>query len=146
METSGHGGCFEPLASSAHETCVLNLASAKSNDPLSGRLECVSLQQGLSYEALSYEWGSPEKKHSIALENGSTVHITDSLYHALRDIRHEALSQGSRVVWADGICINQDDLKERQQQVSMMGDIYRKAARVITYIGPEKDDSSSAID
>jgi len=50
------------------------------------------------------------------------------------------------VVWADGICINQDDLKERQQQVSMMGDIYRKAARVITYIGPEKDDSSSAID
>ena len=27
-----------------------------------------------------------------------------------------------------------------------MGDIYRKAARVITYIGPENDGSSSAID
>ena len=41
------------------------------------------------------------------------VYITDSLYNALRDIRREAPSEGSRVVWADGICINQDDLIER---------------------------------
>ncbi|KAG4429501.1 hypothetical protein IFR05_015018 [Cadophora sp. M221] len=98
------------------------------------------------FVALSYEWGSSEKTHNIQLEDGSTVRITDSLYHALRDLRDIDLSQEYRVIWADGICINQNDLKERQQQVSVMGEIYRNAAQVITYIGAEKNNSNSAID
>jgi hypothetical protein len=139
------GSCYKPLEG-VHEIRVLHLFSAQSNELLSGRLEHISLRQAVSYEALSYEWGSSEKTYHIRLENGSTVYITGSLYQALRDLRYKDLSQKDRVIWADGICINQNDLKERQQQVSMMGEIYRNAAQVITYIGPEKNDSNRAVD
>ncbi|KAH7124369.1 heterokaryon incompatibility protein-domain-containing protein [Dactylonectria macrodidyma] len=132
---------FEPLAG-PHEIRLLHLAPGKGNDPLCGRLEHVRLLCSQPYEALSYEWGNPQKKHRVALDDGSTVHVTESLYHALRDIRYEV---GSRVVWADAISINQEDTRERQQQVSIMGSIYRKATQVITYIGPETDDSFLAI-
>src|SRR5689334_14829525 len=49
-----------------------------------------------------------------------------------------------RTVWADGICINHD-IVERSQQAAIMGEVYRKANQVITYIGPEGDHSSMAI-
>jgi hypothetical protein len=41
-----------------------------------------------------------------------------------------------KVFWTDQICINQEDLDESSVQVSMMADVCRNAAQVITYIGP----------
>jgi hypothetical protein len=46
----------------------------------------------------------------------------------------------------DAVCINQQDLGERSAQVSKMGDIYRNAARVDVWLGPEAKDSDVAID
>jgi hypothetical protein len=37
--------------------------------------------------------------------------------------------------WIDAICINQDDLQERNEQVPRMGDIYSMASRVWIWIG-----------
>jgi hypothetical protein len=59
----------------------------------------------------------------------------DSAY----DFKHGTMQdlptpEKSPLYWADGICINQDDTNERNQQVTLMGDIYRKAYRVVTYI------------
>ncbi len=58
---------------------------------------------------------------------------------ALKRLRHP---EQSRVLWIDAVCINQDDIQERSQQVAMMGDIYKQASRVLTWIGepsPPKD-------
>lgn len=137
---------FKPLSRS-REIRLLRLAPAsRTNDNLSGRLQHASLSDDPIYEALSYEWGNPDKTHIFSLDNGSIISITESLHQALRDIRHESPSQADRVIWADAICINQDDTGEREQQVTMMGSIYRKAKRVITYIGPESDNSSLGIE
>ncbi|KAH9224925.1 heterokaryon incompatibility, partial [Leptodontidium sp. 2 PMI_412] len=95
------------------------------------------------YEALSYEWGDPQKECIILLTNESHISITRSLYNALRDLRDQKLP---RLLWADGICIHQDDIEERQKQVSIMGVIYSKAYRVLTCTGPERDSSTIAID
>jgi Heterokaryon incompatibility protein (HET) len=144
METARPTHSFEPL-SHPDEIRLLHLAAGNPDDPLSGKLEHVRLASS-PYEALSYEWGHPERKHAITLQDGSVVHITQSLHDALRDIRQDYASGRPRTIWADAICINQNDLKERQQQVAMMGTIYRSAMRVITYIGPDKDDSFLAIE
>ncbi|KAK8026440.1 hypothetical protein PG991_003496 [Apiospora marii] len=40
-------------------------------------------------------------------------------------------------VWIDALCINQDDPKERAQQVKMMGQIYRRASTVKIWLGNE---------
>ena len=37
--------------------------------------------------------------------------------------------------WIDAICINQDDLNERAQQVNMMYNIYHQAEGVIVWLG-----------
>ncbi|KAK0611721.1 ankyrin and HET domain-containing protein [Immersiella caudata] len=128
------------------DTRVLHLAPGADDLPLTGSLQVVALDQEPIYEALSYEWGSPEKLHKFTTTDGYVIQITESFHHALRDLRHREQADGHRVLWADGICINQDDEVERECQVSIMGRIYRQAQRVIAYIGPEKDGSAAAIE
>jgi hypothetical protein len=139
---------YQPIIG-LREIRILFLHPGASSDRLIGRLEHAELDAKPTYEALSYEWGSPEKEHKILLESGGQqfiVTITRSLHNALFDLRYEDISRGSRAIWADGICIDQENLKEREQQVSIMGPVYQSATRVVTYIGPEENDSELAID
>jgi Heterokaryon incompatibility protein (HET) len=48
------------------------------------------------------------------------------------------------VFWIDQICIDQEG-DEKNHQVAMMGAIYKNAERVITYIGPAKDDEEEKV-
>ena len=38
-------------------------------------------------------------------------------------------------IWADAVCINQNDLDERSSQVSIMGDIYSSAKVCQIWLG-----------
>ena len=49
-------------------------------------------------------------------------------------------------VWVDAICINQNDIVERNQQVQIMGDIYRAASRVRVWLGHGTDSIVSSSD
>ncbi|KAK3318082.1 ankyrin and HET domain-containing protein [Apodospora peruviana] len=125
---------------------ILYLTPGSGSDQLSGSLFRVGLGANAHYEALSYEWGSPDKTRLLHLQVDSddepttaVIRITESLYEALCDLRCEPPDNTARAVWADAICINQDDAEEVAQQVSIMGQIYRTASRVVTYIGPDRD-------
>jgi len=50
------------------------------------------------------------------------------------------------VLWIDTICISQNDLEERNQQVRFMNMIYHNARRVLVWLGKEADESDIAID
>jgi hypothetical protein len=58
--------------------------------------------------------------------------IGDNLWDALHRIRHPTRS---RRVWFDAICINQDNVRERSHQVSLIGFIYRRATKVLACVG-----------
>lgn len=45
----------------------------------------------------------------------------------------------------DAICINQDDIPERNTQVARMKTIYNKARRFIVWLGKEAEDSDVAM-
>jgi hypothetical protein len=49
------------------------------------------------------------------------------------------------VFWIDAICVNQQDLVERSQQVQRMADIFSKVARVIIWLGLETPDTHVAV-
>lgn len=136
---------FKSLTS-PYEIRILHLDPGGQNTPLAGWLEHTSLENQPQYEALSYEWGIQEKTTSINLRGGAILPITESLYDALKDLRQTAVPEVSRALWVDAVCINQQNIEEVQSQVSIMGSIYRRATRVITYIGPERDDSTIAVD
>ncbi|KAL8684828.1 MAG: hypothetical protein Q9218_008117, partial [Villophora microphyllina] len=65
-----------------------------------------------------------------------------NLHTALKYLRH---ASQDRTLWADAICINQNDIEERNAQVARMADIYKSAAKVIVWLGPEADGSIKAM-
>ena len=104
---------------------------------LSADLKTVRLQQNESlasteFEALSYFWGTENADRTLFL-NKIPFFIRPNLDAALREF---CKGKTERVLWIDAICINQDDVKERNQQVRMMSSIYRHAAKVIIWLGP----------
>ncbi|KAK7740500.1 hypothetical protein SLS53_005343 [Cytospora paraplurivora] len=48
--------------------------------------------------------------------------------------------------WIDSICINQDDIDERQSQVKLMGQIYRQAAKTLVWLAEATEDTDQAIE
>jgi hypothetical protein len=99
------------------------------------------LTSSLQYEALSYVWDQlPERKHIIC--NDTPFPVTGNLHAALRRLRRP---NESRVLWIDQICIDQENIPERNQQVLIMRDIYRGAEKVLIWLGEEKNDSDLAI-
>lgn len=83
------------------------------------------------YTALSYVWGA-QTDHRIIRVDGRNLAITASLDDALRHIRHPTRALR---VWADGVCINQRDTQERNQQVRQMGRVYENATHTIVFLG-----------
>ncbi|KAH7083084.1 heterokaryon incompatibility protein-domain-containing protein [Paraphoma chrysanthemicola] len=94
----------------------------------------------VDYEAISYAWGSSLKPRTITC-SGRDVAITESLFTALRRFRHV---DRDRVLWADAICINQGDTTEKNSQVKLMHQIYRKTSSVLIWLGDEDDTTVQA--
>ncbi|KAK0623990.1 heterokaryon incompatibility protein-domain-containing protein [Immersiella caudata] len=132
MDTSKYQ--YQPLAADSSSIRVLLLLRG-SGETLVGQLVKTQAKGGRPYEALSYVWGDPKKTHVIHLGGGRKLGITSSLYHALKNLRPRSAGDKGRIVWADGVCINQEDDGEKAQQVQMMASIYRSARGVITYVG-----------
>ncbi|RBR09496.1 hypothetical protein FVER53590_29277 [Fusarium verticillioides] len=84
-----------------------------------------------TYEALSYAWEDQDKPHEVIVD-GKYLSITASLNDALFHLRKP---DEDRVLWIDALCINQNNIKERGHQVNRMGEIYRKAEKVVIWLG-----------
>lgn len=132
---------YRPLCEDEKEIRILRWLPPNDNDDDEVRCELVhqSLDQNPDYDALSYTWGDPEPAQLIYVA-GAPVSITPNLYGALRQLRH-----ANRNLWVDSLCINQKDDHERSSQVSLMGNIYKKADIVIMWLGEEEDDSDIAM-
>lgn len=89
-------------------------------------------QYSISYEALSYAWGSANKTHTIML-NGKELRVTTNLMTALR---HLTWKDRDRILWIDALCIDQRNNSEKSHQVRQMGNVYREAESVIFWLGP----------
>ncbi|KAL8717738.1 MAG: hypothetical protein Q9225_005049 [Loekoesia sp. 1 TL-2023] len=105
--------------------------SSTFSDQLVCNLRHVCLNIDTYFEALSYTWGDGRPTCELQC-NGHRLYIRPSLETALKFLRRE---QEHRTLWVDAICINQDDVHEREQQVSRMGDIFSHASQVIAWIG-----------
>lgn len=73
--------------------------------------------------------------------DGVVVEVTRNLEAALRQL---LLRNRKRTLWIDALCINQDSIPERNDQVSKMGAIYQKAEGVAAWLGEARDNSSEA--
>ena len=94
------------------------------------------------YEALSYTWGGSDKPRSIYI-NKQNLPVTVNLHTALSRLRDRCFE---RIIWVDAVCIDQENLEEKSNQVQLMAKIYSKATRVLVWLGETADDSDGALE
>ncbi|KAI1372435.1 HET-domain-containing protein [Hypoxylon crocopeplum] len=101
------------------------------------------------YSALSYTWGHPilndfkdDFAHAVIC-NGQRMPIGVNLNDALQHIYVET-DIAPPLFWIDAICINQSDLKERAEQVTLMTSIYSNTANVVVWLGKDDSDAHEA--
>ncbi|TGO76816.1 hypothetical protein BELL_0135g00080 [Botrytis elliptica] len=117
----------EDFSEAINTTCrIISLASDTSTE---------------AYVALSYTWGEPNDTSYICV-NGYKHKVTPNLESALRHLRDD---KNTIVIWVDAVCINQNDIPERDRQLQMMADVYKKAEMGLSWLGEESDDSSLAL-
>lgn len=102
------------------------------------------------YAALSYVWGLPEPANRRRIfVNGRIMTVTANLEAFIRTLRElpDIVGTGGAdfKLWVDAICINQNDLKERSQQVKRMRDIYARARTIVVWLGKGDEDSHKAL-
>jgi hypothetical protein len=89
-------------------------------------------------------------KEGVVIIEGHQFPVTENLESALQQLRNIKMTGNAPSVvtrsfwWIDAICINQDDVLERNQQVNLMTRIYRKAAGVHIWLGEQADNSEIA--
>lgn len=99
---------------------------------------CLSFREGHlrelegQYEAISYTWGGPILTCSLQLPDNSCIWITRNLDLALRRFRR---SNRDRSLWADAVCINQQDSQEKAFQIPLMTQVFSGARRVLVWLG-----------
>ncbi|CAG9973282.1 unnamed protein product [Clonostachys byssicola] len=125
---------LEPLDPKVDSIRILTLLPRVDNPDskeLFCKLENKTLASKPKYEALSHAWGPNQATDTIFI-NGQKVLIRPRLHDALRSLQ----TGKGRSLWADALCINMEDTKERNDHVSMMSYIYSRATRVLAYLGP----------
>ncbi|KAF2751035.1 hypothetical protein M011DRAFT_191332 [Sporormia fimetaria CBS 119925] len=118
---------------------LVELFPGQWSDPIRCRLSYALLDDEPDYYALSYVWGPPHVTRDVWLD-GISYPATKNLESALRHLRY--LYPGLRF-WIDALCIAQDDIQERTEQVGMMANIYRACTEVLIYLGDALDPSAS---
>ncbi|KLP01271.1 heterokaryon incompatibility protein het-6 [Fusarium fujikuroi] len=128
---------YQPLSSSSSFRLLELFPSSNRTDPLVGRLVDSDITFQPDYEALSYVWGDTTPVRYINLGD-QDISITPNLHSALIHLRSP---NTIRKLWVDALCINQSVHGERNQQVRIMGDIYKSASQVVVWLGDAADDS-----
>lgn len=110
---------------------LLQLSRGERDDPVQCYLFEARLDDWPSYEAVSYTWGDPKDKGVLNCSN-KTISVPRNLIEGLRMLRRP---DRLRILWADAVCINQNDLKERGLQVTLMARVFSEASRVLVWLG-----------
>jgi hypothetical protein len=126
------------------------------HDPVQCRLHHMRREHPIPYIALSWCWGprSDDRKeiiirHQIPGTPGTNDRASDTAYsfwiapnleHALKRLRHH----GRLWLWIDAVCMNQEDITEKNNQVPLMSTIYGNAKSVYIWLGEEEEKDKKA--
>jgi hypothetical protein len=56
--------------------------------------------------------------------------------HGIDDVSYIKRLAIAKTLWIEALCINQSNIMEREQQVAMMGRIYRQSQGAVIWLGP----------
>ncbi|KAK7183724.1 hypothetical protein DPSP01_004358 [Paraphaeosphaeria sporulosa] len=127
-----------PLDHKKEHIRLINIDLGPWEAELTSTFSVVSLRDSPDFVALSYVWGDNSlSDHSTVNIEGCPVPVTPNLYAALRRLRWHAheVGQGNLIVWADALCISQNDRIEKQHQIPLMRRIYSCCRNTAIWLG-----------
>ncbi|KAF4419334.1 heterokaryon incompatibility het-6 [Fusarium acutatum] len=134
---------YQPLNKDKRDIRLLEILPNTPDGKANCKLHTVLLTPDLYYTCISYVWGDPKVTEEIIVD-GVPRQVTVNLATALRHLKKHWIDIESKSdpdldtskfrLWADALCINQDDLTETLHQVSMMADIYSSAVMVLDWL------------
>ncbi|KAJ2907377.1 hypothetical protein MKZ38_003234 [Zalerion maritima] len=116
---------------------VMELLPGQPGDPIKCQLHATNLREAACrYSALSYPWDgdTPDLTNAQIMCNSRHVAVKGNLYMALVRLRRQAVPV---ILWVDALCINQQDIAEKSNQVRRMSQIFQNACQVFVWLGPE---------
>jgi hypothetical protein len=123
----------KPLSSSRRQIRLIRLqASPVLRDVVKCEIEKFNIDKVPAYEAISYAWGDASDLTHVKVGVRHRLLITKSLETALRYMRHP---HKERLLWADAVCIDQNNTAEKNEVVARMHNIYHDAQQVIVWLG-----------
>ena len=137
-----------PLNTSSDHIRLLKLQEAsRANGKLAIELAVFSLTEIPAYSAISYVWGDATQRAPVTCNGLGCIHIRRNLFDLLSRLADEAPGPDhGKYLWVDAICINQDDLEERRNQVLLMQQIYGRADATFIWLSYEDEKSRQAWD
>lgn len=134
---------YRPLVC-ADEVRILVVFPDHEEDSVKCQLHYARLSDDPLFTAISYVWG--DSNDTVHIEcDGHPVKVTRNLYSCIKNLRIHGRDEVI-YIWADAVCINQADLAERASQVQLMGSIYTKALKVLSWLGDSSCKSERAMD
>ncbi|TDZ37305.1 Heterokaryon incompatibility protein 6, OR allele [Colletotrichum spinosum] len=124
---------YQPLDENVDCTRFVVINPAENDDdPISCHLVHLAFGTRPKFDALSYTWGDENPKEAIQVD-GCAFEARKNLFDALRYLRRHMVE--GELFWIDALCIDQDNIAERNRQLRMMGHIYFRAQKVIVWLG-----------
>ena len=131
-----------------HHESDIRLLRISSGLRIQGELFSCPLESAPYFVALSYTWGDCgagdhdlNSCEEFLFTSGDTLRISHNLASW---IHIHGIHVGSPV-WIDQICIDQLNFSEREAQVRLMVDIYRRASKLYAWLGPGNASTTSAL-
>lgn len=120
---------YEGLDLNERSIRLITLQGGPPGSPVICDIAIYDTDTAPAYRALSYTWGRPRDEKAIAL-NGRCCMVRPNLYSFLEQKRQR---DEEMLLWIDALCINQQNIPERNQVVAAMDLVYSRAEFVYAW-------------
>lgn len=127
-----------PLPDSMTHIRLLRILQGGFDQRVVCKLSYWPVDEAPSHHTISYTWGDPAQTTTITI-NDRQMTVRQNREYALQQTY---TAEKSHYIWIDAICIDQDTIQERSDQVALMGQIYKKAQCVHACVGQHAHDSA----
>lgn len=127
-----------------NEIRLIELRSRGPGQAVEAALHVFQLEGCPSYAAVSYTWGDPKRCKPIIVD-GEATEVRENIWSFLSSLQTSSPIE-ERYLWIDTLCIDQNNVLERNHQVKKMKAIYQKASKVLVWLGKGADESDLAMD
>lgn len=124
---------YQPLDTSRRQIRLMMVTSGPHDEEIRCSIHTFDLDTMPRYIALSYVWGEDQGLRTIFV-NSYEYQIRPGLFEFLQLFK---TWDDCRPIWIDQICINQNNVEEKNHQVGIMEHIYRGAQETFCWLGQD---------